>query len=58
MQVGEKITVERLPSGLYAISQEGRTTLVGAAASTALALNYTVFNDEANDVPKLLRATA
>lgn len=51
MKVGEKIEVERTPSGLYAIRQEGKPTFIGSAASTILTLSYSVFGHEALEVP-------
>ena len=49
MKVGDKITIERVPAGLYKIHlPETNTYLVGAAASTALTLMREVFKHEAN----------
>lgn len=49
MHIGEKITVERLPSGLYEIVLPSGLKYVGGAASTALALNSSVFHAEATE---------
>jgi hypothetical protein len=42
-----RVTVERLPNGLYRMTQEGEPVLVGCAASTAIALAHAVFKEEA-----------
>jgi hypothetical protein len=47
MKVGEKVIVSRTPSGLYRIECEGKPTIIGCAASTAISLVHTVFWDEA-----------
>lgn len=54
MKPGEKITIERVPAGLYKIVREGQPTLIGGAASTALTLNTLVFMTEAGEVPSYL----
>ena len=57
MKIGEKITVERLESGLYQItgsptmttvgpSEKGPVVIIGAAASTAATLMRLVFRGE------------
>lgn len=48
MKRGEKIIVTRTKSGLYKIEQEGKLTLVGEAASTAIVLMSAVFKTEAS----------
>lgn len=57
MKIGEKITVERLPSGMYEITgtptmttvgrdEKGPVVIIGAAASTAATLLRLVFRGE------------
>jgi hypothetical protein len=46
MKRGEKITIQRLESGLYLIDV-GEIQLVGGAASAAVALVHHVFGNEA-----------
>ena len=50
MKIGEKIIVERVPSGLYKIvsdSDEGIANICGAA-SAAMVISNLVFRDEAS----------
>jgi hypothetical protein len=51
MKVGQKITIERLEGGLYTITcPDGFEHKIGAAASTAMALNMLIFRTEAGEV--------
>lgn len=50
MKVGEKITIERLQGGLYSITcPDGFEHKIGAAASTAIAMNHLVFKTQAGE---------
>lgn len=46
MKVGEKVVIERLPSGLYQLKQDGWPDLTMGAASTAIAMAHAVFSEE------------
>lgn len=48
MKTGEKVTVEKTPSGLYAVTLPNGTKYIGAAPSTAIALTHAVFVEEAS----------
>lgn len=50
MQIGEKLEIERLGSGLYLIRKQDGTRIVGGAASTAVALTNFVFLTEATEI--------
>lgn len=54
MKRGECMTIQRLSSGLYAISREDQPTLVGGAASTAANLVTLVFQTEAGETVEYL----
>jgi hypothetical protein len=47
MKIGQKVEIERLPNGLYKITQPDGTQLVGAAPSTIIALSHAIFHEEA-----------
>jgi len=49
MKIDEKITVERTGSGCYKITLPDGTSLIGSAASTAVALAHVVFLEEASE---------
>lgn len=48
MRKGEVVKVERIESGLYKVTYPDGTSLVGIAATTAIALMRAVFWEEAN----------
>jgi hypothetical protein len=49
MKREEKVVVERLPYGGYAVTLPDGTKLVGGAASTVIALTAAIFREEARD---------
>ena len=55
MKRGEKITIYRVPAGLYRIEREGQPTMIGGAASTAFVLNTLIFQDEACETPEYIK---
>lgn len=49
MKLNEQITVDKIYAGRYIITMPDGTRLVGAAASTIIALTHAVFLEEASD---------
>jgi hypothetical protein len=47
VKTGERIEIERLPTGFYKVTQTNGTIIIGEAASTAIALTNAVFREEA-----------
>jgi hypothetical protein len=51
MKVGERVTVERLPSGSYRVHIEAHDEVViGGAATTAIVVANAVFSNEARAI--------